>query len=660
MEIAEIIRRRYNKAQEIFDPITERIEINRNLYRGIINVDDNYDWDYSLVDPHVFPLVRNYLSRSNPTMSNIRLDPRKPQDYEKREVNQSFLNWEVGELMLTSLFYRMYFSGYLAGKGYLKDGWKHQKAVIIAIKDPKTGEITEQKIIRDIVNRADAQFVRFNDLLIPNRNNPNLDEQPYVIELTQKLVGDMLDENERLTTGGEKAFWNEKWLKDLKKAGVKSKLLDYQIDMVTDDDQVDPDDLAFRSAFVPLISMQTLNNDLFYLPLDKDSKDIVNNEKTNPYWHGHYPYVDFTPFPEDDEFYSAALVDVVGDLQIAATEILNQTLTNIRQINNDMWIAGTSAAQTPDWQFKRRPDGLIRVAGDASQVQNVRTQDNTMSALRMGEAVGNKIEKAGGISQLYASGVPNGGINQTARGAQIIDQNIDTNMRMIIDLFGEQVIKRLGEHFLELNSQYVTEEQTFFITGKKGVRDFIKLDPSMISANFDVSVNAERMVKQTPASRQASLQNTITILQDIQLKGAGSVIVDVTPVVDALMDATPDMENVDDVVVSIDEKGKRDMTMLERGQMPDVKVRDPHKELIMYANVWFQDHQAKYPQPIKDLFAQYLQQHMKYIQSEMQIKAMSQPVVPGAAPANALQDQMGQTKGMNEGNPGGGYNLKPL
>ena len=647
-------------------PVMDKVEINRNLYKGLLNVDDFYEWDYSLVDPHVFPLVRNYLSRSNPTMTNIRLDPRKPSDYEKRDINQSFLNWEVGELMMTSLFYRMYFSAYLAGKGYAKEGWKHENAIKIQVKD-EFGNVTEEKIMRDIVNRADAKFVRYNDILVPNRNIPMLKDQPYFIELMQQNVGEMIDENKRLIEAGEKPYWNEKWLKELEKDTEKNKLLDYQIDMVKDEVTSDgkktmADTLALRSAVVPLIRMMTKDNEEYYIPLEKDTDIVCNNEHSNKFWHGHYDVIDFTPFPEDDEYCVMALVDVVGDLQVAATEILNQTLTNIRQINNDMWVAGTAAAQTPDWQFKRRPDGLIRVAGDATQVQNIRTQDNTMSALRTSEMVGTKIEKAGGISSLYSSGVPSQNINQTARGAQIIDNNIDTNMRMIIDLFGEQVIKTMGEHFLELNAQFVTEEQTFFITGKKKVRNFIKLDPSLVTANFDVSVNPEKLTKQTPASRQASLQNTITILQNIQTQSQGAVMVDITPVVEALIDATPDMENIDDVIVSIDEKGKRDMMMLERGQMPEMKVRDPHKDLIIYSNVWFQDHGEAYPPEIKDFFQKYLEGHMKYLQSAAQAQAMMQPapMLPPGGGSDLGGGGGAPGMGTTEGLPNGERQLRPL
>lgn len=645
-KIPSIIERRYKKCKELSQEVFDQVEVNKNLYRGYMEIEDTYEWDYSLVDPHVFPLVRNYLARSNPSMTKIKLDARKPEDYEKRQINQDFLNWELGEILLTSLFFRMYFSGYVAGRGYSKTGWKYEKAIQVQ-ETGEDGELARQVLLKDMVNRADAQFVRFNDILIPNRNIPLLHEQPYIIELVQMRVGDMLDENETLQESGEEPYWSEKWLKKLKKSGVEKKLLEYEMDRATDDDS--KSEFAFRSAYVAMACMHTMEGDVFYTPLVDGEDDIVNNDTENRYWHGHYPYIDFCPFPEDDEFYSPGVVDVTGDLQIAATEILNQTLTNIRQINTDMWIAGTDASQTPDWQFQKRPSGVIRVAGDASQVQQVRTQDNTLSALRVAESLQSKIERAGGISSLYSSGAPSQNINQTARGAQIIDQNIDTNVKMIIDLFGEQVLKRLGEHFLELNAQYVTEEQTFAVTGKKGVRDLITIEPSMISANFDVSVNAERMIKQTPASLQANMQNLITTL--VGQSNAAQVEIDFVPLFESLLDAYPEMENVEDVVISIDEKAERDIKMLTRGQMPEVKIRDQHLELVTAVNVWFTENQEVLDEQVAQLFEDYVVKHLRYIEAGQQAQQIVQPQQPPqvSTPPEGM--------GTQEGVPGQGYNL---
>lgn len=658
---ADLIRRRFQKIKEFSDPIFDSREINRNLYRSKINADETYEWDYSLVNPQVFPTVRNYLSRSATAQTNVRLDARRKDVVEKRQINQDFVNWELGELWLTSLFYRIYFSSYINGRGYAKTGWRYEPALKIQTTD-ENGEIVREVVMRDIINRASAKFVRFQDLLIPNRNNPLLQEQPYVIELIPMRVGDMLDENDFLEKKGNKPYWNKEWLSDLRESGVSTKVLDYQADIATDADG--KEDLAFRSAYVNLMCMKTLENDEFYIPLEKDGGDIiVNEDQVGRFWHGHYPYIDYCPFPEDDEYYNLALVDAIGDIQIASTEVLNQMLTNIRDINNEMWIAGTGAAQTPDWQFQKHPSGIIRVVGDASQVQQVRTQDNTRSALLALQDLDTRGERAGGISSLYASGAPNQSVNQTARGAQIIDQNIDTNMKMIVDLFGEQVIKPLGEHFLELNAQYVTEEQSFYVTGRRGVRDFLAIDPDKVSANFDVTVNTDRMTKQTPASRQASLQNLAT--QIVGFQNTAGIQTDVTPIVEALVDSYPELDNVDDIIISVDEKAKRDISLLERGQMPEIKIRDHHQELIIAVNIHFAENEALYPEEIKQIFTTYAEKHLQYIQAQQQIIAMSQPIIPQAASPDQIQGGInapGQetTQGTTEGLPGGGYNLRPL
>lgn len=681
----DVIRRRLRKCQDLNKDAFDRVEINKNLYKGILNVDDNYEWDYSLVDPQIFPLVRNYLSRSNPSMSAIRLDVRHGADMETRQVNQDFINWEVGELMTTTLFYRMFFSAYLAGKGYCKTGWKYEKAVEVkemeAI-DSKEEELIDpdvdqeaatqekqrevrRKILRDITNRADAKFVRYNNILVPNRNIPSIYDQPYVIELVDKNIGEMLDENEALEEKGEKPYWDKKFLDMLRKSGVTSKLLEYEHDKATDSDA--GDEWTFRTASVPLACMHTQDGDLYYVPVKsmgsgvstEDYEDkIVNLDTVSPYWHGHYPFIEFAPFPEDDEYHCVALVDIVGDLQIASTEILNQTMTNIRQVNTDMWVAGSAAAQTPDWQFRKRPNGVIRVMGDASQIQQIRTQDNTRSATTMAENLNVKIEKAGGISSLYSSGAASQSINQTARGAQIIDQNIDTNMKMIIDLFGEQVLKKLGEHFLELNAQYVTEEQSFSVTGKRGVRELISIRPEEVSANFIVSVNSEKIQKQTPASRQASLQNTITVLQNIETQSQGDVQVNVTPMVEALIDATPELDNVENVIISVDEKSERDILMIERGQLPEIKVRDPHEDLIVAANVYFGDIEFLPPE-VAGVLEQYVEKHLKHIQAKQELAIMKQPQLPSPIDPGSMGAAMGfnPENSQQQGLPAPTYNL---
>ena len=634
---AEIIKNRLNKAKELTQEVFDRVELNRNLYKGILQVDDTYEWDYSLVDQQVFPLIRNYIARSNPSMTKVRLEGRTAPDFERRQINQQLVNWEINELPLTQLLTRGFYSNYLAGKAFFKTGWKYDPRIIVT-----RGNYSY--VMRELINRADLKFVRFNNIIIPNRNIPDLQEQPYVFELMQLSPGEMIKDNE--SYGYE--YWDNTFIEKLRKSGVTSKPLDYEAEFVTEMDTVvkeknSPEEMMFRAATFPVVCMHTKEGEVFYVPLVDGEDMVINKNRENERWDGKYPYLDMTAFPEDDEFYPMSVVDAVGDTQIASTEVLNQTLTNIRSINNNMWITGAPAATTPDYMFKQRPSGIIRVAGDPGQVVPVRPQDGTRSMLEVGRELQTKFERTGGISSLYSSGAPSKTVNQTARGAQIIDSNIETNVQMIMDLFGEQILKPLGDHFVALNAQYITEEQTFAITGKKGVRELVTIDPSQVSANFDVYTYPEAMIKQTPASRQASLQNFLTVL-NTQVVPTGAQV-DVIPVVEALIDSYPEMENIEDIVVSIDEKGKRDCLSLERGQMPEVKVRDPHMELIQLATIYFEDNQDNIPPENQELFTQYVEKHMRFIQSSQEIQQLTAPPTPQVPGGDALAALMGGEAG---------------
>lgn len=611
--LAGIVRRRYNKARELFDPVADRVEVNRNLYKGYIQTDDQYEWDYSLVDQQVFPLIRNYIARSNPSMTKVRLEARNSEDFEKRQINQDVVNWEIDQLPLTTLLTRAFFSNYIAGRAYFKTGWKYDPKIVM-----KNGEY--EYTMRPLINRANLEFVPFNRILIPNRNIPSIYEQPYYLEPQQLRIGDMIKDNE--TYGYE--YWDKKFINRLRKAGVTSKALDFEADFVTDADTMD--EITFQAATFPAVCMHTLEGEVLYIPLIQGEDIIINKNRENPFWHNHYNIIEMVAFPEDDEYFSMSVVDATGDFQIAGTEVLNQMLTNIRSINNNMWITGATQASTPDWQFKQRPSGVIRVVGDPTDVVAVRPNDATRSMLAVGQDIAGKFEKVGGISSLYSSGAGSQQINQTARGAQVIDKNIDTNVQMILDLFGEQVLKKIGEHFCELNAQFITEEQTFAITDKKGVQSEVTVSPDQVSANFNVYTYPEAMIKQTPASRQASLQNLLGVVNKEVLPTG--VQVDVVPLVENLIDSYPEMENVDDIVVSIDEKAKRDILMLERGQLPEIKVRDPHQELVQVGTIHFEENQANYSPEIQQLFQKYVEKHMRYLQAEQEIAAMTKPQPP--------------------------------
>jgi len=637
--IAQIVQQRFTRLHGDQRDIFDDVETFHQMYNASMTEDDAYPWDYQLTDPVVFALMRNVLARLNPDQMKVRLEARTEKAKANRDTNQAVVNWELSEMQKTLIFYRFLFRGLLAGRGYLSTGWKYEPAVKVITGQ---GENTLTRVMREIVNRAEARNVRFQDMFIPNRNVPELDEQPYVIERVTMRFGDMLDDNE--FTGKE--IWKKKYLDKIRKSNLFTTKVDYGVDLPDDDGKLaefSKEDLFVRSQYLTLLKMQTKEGDLFYVP-EKEQEWVLNVDEGNPYWHGHYNYITWTPFPEDDEFFSLGIVQPVADLQIAISSALNQFLTNIRKASNPMWIAGAAAAQTPDWQFVNRPDGVIRVAGDVNQIQQVVTKDTSKTTLEMRRELQTTFERATSMSSLYTSGVSGGSspqINKTATGAKVIDANIDTNLQMLVALFGAQALSRLGDHFLELNSQFITEEQEVRITGEGGVSQYIKVRPEEITANFDVIVNPDTVTKINPVVKQATLLN-IKAAADQEK----SVKLDTKPIWKAIVAATPEMDNVGEIIVDIEEQAQKDIEQMLEGQSPKVEYDDDHKGLMTVVQKFLLENANNLDDATLLLFQQYLDEHRNYLTASNP-QLFAPPPQPEMLPTDeaSLAASMGQQFG---------------
>jgi hypothetical protein len=594
-KIAESIKSRFSTLSSNQAPIFDKVEQYKAMYHVSMETDDSYPWDYQLTDSQIFPAIRAHLARMNPSEARISLIGAG----ENREVNQQVVNWEMNEILITQLMYRLMYSGFMAGHGYAKTGWFFKPAL-------KVEADKGSKLMRGIQNRADAVFVRFNDLFIPNRNIPEIDAQPYIIERVSMRYGDLLDDQKS----------TKRWKQDLiKKIGTKKQFVNtvsYGVDLINED--AEKEDQLLRSQYVSLLCMYTADAKEYWV-VEKGDDDILNIDTDNRYWHGHYPYLDFAPFPEDDEFFSMGIPHTIADLEIALSSTLNQLLTNGRKAGNSMWLVGESGKQVPDWMFTDRPNGIVRVKGQLNDYQ--RLDFNTSASretLQLRQELKTTSETVSGISSLYSSGVassPN--VNKTATGAQIIDNNIDQNLQLLISLFGAQILKKMGEHFLELNQQYITEEQTIEVTGKNGNYDYIKVTPDQISADFKVKASPERLLKASPAVKLASLQNTI-----MTLEASKSIKSDTKPLYEELIRQTPGFEDIDADSIIIDpEKKSMEVVkaIVEGFEPPKATWDDDFKPMIAIIQKDMIEHPEYTPEQLM-VFKTYIDDLNRWIQAK--------------------------------------------
>lgn len=612
-KIASLIKERWNTLTSDMQSVLDRNATYTDMYKSFLNFDENYPWDYKLVDPAIFQLLRTMMSRLNPENARVDLLARTQAASETRERNQHIINWELSEMNKTLVFYRTILRGLIAGRSYIKTGWLHVPA--LKIKSDIEGK--EEFVMRDIINRAEAKNVRFDDIRVANRNEPEIEDQPYIIEHIVSRYGDMLDDNK------SRDMWDKEVLKKIKDKKMFITKVEGGFDLPNDSyKSSSKEDQFLRSQYVGMYKMSTKDNEVFYTFDSKGDDSIINVDKTNPYWHGHYDYLSWSPFPMDDEFHSQGMIQPLEDLETALSSSLNQFLTNARKAANPMWIAGSTASGTPDWQFVNRPDGIIRVAGDANQIRQAPIADTSQLMMGVRNELATLFEKSSSISSLYSSGVSTGTssqINKTATGAKVIDANIDMNMQMLISLFGAQILQGIGTHFLELNAQYITEEQEIRLTGEKNA-GYISVKPAEITANFDVIANPDTITKTSPTVRQAALLNLKATMD-----GEKNVKLDAKPIWKAIFASYPEIGEVDeDIIIDPEVQAQDAISAIEKGIEPTTDWNQNHKAIrkIMQFHMLSNERQIDDNQLM--MFTKYVDELTRWIDADKTIVSMEQ------------------------------------
>lgn len=619
--LVSIIRNRFSSLKTTHTEFFDNADAFYQMYRSAMQQDEAYPWDYQLTDPLIFSLIRNIMSRLNPEKMKIDLNPTSEDALKTRTVNMRLLEWELREINKTLVFYRAMWGGLIKGRSYLETGWKYEPAVKVETSN-EDGSVV-QKVYRDIVNRADVKNVRFEDVYVPNLNEPDIENQPYLLQRVCLTFGDMLADNENTPT------WKLKCLDYIKKHKVFSNKVDYGDDYQDESsvgDEVggeEKNEESFNGQYIKMIKMQTKENKVYYILEDESYDTILNEDTDNKYWHGHYNLISWTPFPEDYKYFSLGIVQPLADIAIASSSVLNQYLTNNRKSANPMWVVGADGAQTPDYQFTNRPDGVIRVTGDVNQVKQISSLDSTNTMLAMRTHLQQTFEKSASMSSLYSSGVSDGssssGVNKTAGGARIISGNIDANMQLLLGLFSSQLLSKIGDHFLELNAQYITEEQVIRITGEEG-KNFLTVKPEEISANFDVYVNPYTIEKVTPQVKQSALLNLkMAIDQEQQIK------IDKGPIWKSILSSFPEVDGIDNIILDPSVQAKDAIGALLKEVMPVINDSIDFKTVRQKVQLYMIENQNILSDEQVMLFTEYVDKLTNWMKSQQQLFTAEAP-----------------------------------
>jgi hypothetical protein len=202
-------------------------------------------------------------------------------------------------------------------------------------------------------------------------------------------------------------------------------------------------------------------------------------------WHNRFPFILLKNIPMTKEFWGISELDVTIPLQREANSLRNQRMDNINAMLKAYWIVARSSGVNKE-KMKRLAPGDIIFTNDINGIKPDRPPSIDGLTFNAEAANRSDIQRAANLGDMV-TGTPTRSQVRNATTASLMDQNAKTRWGLSVLLYTEQM-QRVGEDFMALNAQFLTDPQKIAITGQDGLTYNVNVDYTNIPTNPDIFV----------------------------------------------------------------------------------------------------------------------------------------------------------------------------
>lgn len=602
-------------------------------YKSKITDTQDYPWQNHLYDPQIFSIIRSSKSRLVGGVPAIQLQATTELSRTKTKQNQQIIDWEFNRPSFLKVYTRMVHSMLLYGKGIVMTGWNYLPELHVQEEDGEGNQIDSERKVRGEINHAEIKNIRITDWFVSNTNIPETQEQDWVMRRWYTTVATLRSINE---AAGYEMYKNLDWIE---KNAVTVMREDYGNNTnIYANKKDDP-----ASAVIELLECWEKDKGIVTTKLRQstDERAILRMED-NPFDHGKYPFVDATCYPEDDEYFSMGMIEPLEDLQISLNNILNQYHDSADQVLNNMWLVGN--IQVQDWELTWRPNGIIHAVGqDLTQLRQIKPMDTTKTAEAMMQFNKGELQSASGVSAMEEVGMPGASV-RGASALQMAYNEIDQNLKFIQLNLEQGPIREIGEQFMYLNNQFLTEDQEIAITGTSR-NTVIKIKRDDISADFEVITIPDSSKPKNQTTRLQQLSAILAMADKEQ-----TVKIDKNPIYQEYL-RTAGLTDLDSIIPNdMDTAIEENRIMIEEKRDVDVNWNDDHMTHIQAINFALLD--KSLPKATVSRLLKHRQTHLKWIRAKdpLVIEKLSQAQEGQPIPGTNIPSEPQQPQGQ-EGQP---------
>jgi hypothetical protein len=345
--------------------------------------------------------------------------------------------------------------------------------------DPMTGApvIGYSGRIKRIEKKEIVKVEAFSpeDLLIDREwTSPLLADCPYVARHMRVNCSDLKQMGhivtpEELRDGGERTLQT-----NLRNVGLNEST---GFESSTDDDALAEGWLKIEYVLIDMDGDGIAERRVIHRVNDK----ILKNEEC-----ADVPFATFSPRMNTHRWDGESMHDAVGDLQKLHSEILNQTIDNLKLTNNPRTKLLTDANGSPraniDDLLDSRIGGIIRMQSIDAVTEQV-VPFAAAASFPMLEYVQGMRENRTGVSRT-SQGMNPDSLNNTATGRQIDQSAAQQPLELIARIIAECLMKPIMQGILKLLTEGGMEKMAFRLRGK-----FVEYDPNEWRDSYDMTIN---------------------------------------------------------------------------------------------------------------------------------------------------------------------------
>jgi hypothetical protein len=346
--------------------------------------------------------------------------------------------------------------------------------------DPMTGQpvVMFNGRIKRIETKQVIKVEAFSpeDLLVDREwTSPMLAECPYVARHMRVTTSDLKQMGYKVTPEDLRASSDRSdGTTKLRNIGVND--VD-AFEQQTDDDSMAEGWLRIEYVLVDMDGDGIAERRVIHRLYDK----ILKNEEC-----ADVPFATFSPRMNAHRWDGESMHDAVGDLQKLHSEILNQTLDNLKLTNNPRTKLLTDANGSPraniDDLLDSRIGGIIRVQQIDAVTEQV-TPFSAAASFPMLEYVQGMRENRTGVSRT-SQGMNPDSLNNTATGRQIDQSASQQPTELIARIIAECLLKPIMSGILKLLTDGGMEKLAFRLRG-----EFVEYDPNEWRDSYDMTIN---------------------------------------------------------------------------------------------------------------------------------------------------------------------------